>query len=114
MKELNYKRIGIYLLGLLILGCGIDLNTKTQLGVSPIISVAYNIAYLTHIPIGVMTFIYYVLLVIIQYSVRSLIIFNSYRFQPVLSQASLFRYLMELFLSLLAFQLVQPCLFLRL
>ena len=67
MKELNYKRIGIYLLGLLILGCGIDLNTKTQLGVSPIISVAYNIAYLTHIPIGVMTFIYYVLLVIIQW-----------------------------------------------
>ena len=50
MTELNYKRIGIYLLGLLILGCGIDLNTKTQLGVSPIISVAYNIAYLTHIP----------------------------------------------------------------
>ena len=67
MKELNYKRIGIYLLGLLILGCGIDLNTKTQLGVSPIISVAYNIAYLTHIPIGVMTFIYYILLVIIQW-----------------------------------------------
>ena len=67
MKELNYKRIGIYLLGLLILGCGIDLNTKTQLGVSPIISVAYNIAHLTHIPIGVMTFIYYVLLVIIQW-----------------------------------------------
>ena len=67
MTELNYKRIGIYLLGLLILGCGIDLNTKTQLGVSPIISVAYNIAYLTHIPIGVMTFIYYVLLVIIQW-----------------------------------------------
>lgn len=67
MKELNYKRIGIYLLGLLILGCGIDFNTKTQLGVSPIISVAYNIAYLTHIPIGVMTFIYYVLLVIIQW-----------------------------------------------
>ena len=67
MKGLNYKRIGIYLLGLLILGCGIDLNTKTQLGVSPIISVAYNIAYLTHIPIGVMTFIYYLLLVIIQW-----------------------------------------------
>lgn len=41
----------MYLLELLILGCGIDLNTKTQLGVSPIISVAYNIAYLTHIPI---------------------------------------------------------------
>lgn len=67
MKELNYKRIGMYFLGLLILGCGIDLNTKTQLGVSPIISVAYNIAYLTHIPIGVMTFVYYVLLVIIQW-----------------------------------------------
>lgn len=67
MKELNYKRVGIYVLGLIVLGCGIDLNTKTQLGVSPIISVAYNIATLTHIPIGVMTFIYYVLLVIIQW-----------------------------------------------
>ena len=57
MKELNYKRVGIYVLGLIVLGCGIDLNTKTQLGVSPIISVAYIIATLTHIPIGVMTFI---------------------------------------------------------
>ena len=96
MTELNYKRIGIYLLGLLILGCGIDLNTKTQLGVSPIISVAYNIAYLTHIPIGVMTFIYYVLLVIIQWILLG----------KKLSQAFLFNYLMELFPSLLAFQLV--------
>lgn len=67
MEKLNYKRIGVYLLGLVILGCGIDLNTKTQLGVSPIISVAYNLAYLAHIPLGVMTFIYYVFLVFIQW-----------------------------------------------
>lgn len=68
MKKMNYKRICIYIIGLVILGCGIDLNTKTQLGVSPIISVAYNIAYLTHIPLGVMTFLYYVLFVLIQWA----------------------------------------------
>lgn len=67
MKKMNFKRICIYVVGLVILGCGIDLNTKTQLGVSPIISVAYNVAYLTHIPLGVMTFLYYVLFVFIQW-----------------------------------------------
>lgn len=67
MKKMNFKRVCIYIIGLVILGCGIDLNTKTQLGVSPIISVAYNVAYLTHIPLGVMTFLYYVLFVLIQW-----------------------------------------------
>ena len=67
MKELNYKRIGIYLLGPSLKSSCCALKSRSRLGVSPIISVAYNIANLTHIPIGVMTFIYYVLLVIIQW-----------------------------------------------
>lgn len=44
MKTLKMKRILIYVLSLIILACGITLNTKTKLGVSPVISVAYNIA----------------------------------------------------------------------
>lgn len=66
MKELNYKRIGIYLLGLLILGCGIDLNTKTQLGVSPIISVVFYNICLDHFKVPLSnTLSYYVLLAIL-------------------------------------------------
>lgn len=38
------NRIGIYLLGLLILALGLSLNTKAGLGVSAIISVSYSIS----------------------------------------------------------------------
>lgn len=66
-KEIKPARLGVYLLGLVILGCGIDMNTKAGLGVSPVISVAYALAQLWNIPLGVMTFIYYCALIGIQF-----------------------------------------------
>lgn len=59
-------RVPLYILGLIILAAGIDMNTKTQLGISPIISVAYNISAITGIAIGVTTFVYYVSLIFLQ------------------------------------------------
>lgn len=57
----------VYVIGLIILGCGIDLNTKAALGVSPVISVAYNIAVILGAPIGPATFLYYLFLLLLQY-----------------------------------------------
>ena len=37
-------RIALYLVGIIVLALGITLNTKTNLGVSPIISIPYAVA----------------------------------------------------------------------
>ena len=60
------RRGVVYLIGLCFLACGITMNTKTQLGVSPVISVAYSIAVLLGISFSVMTFLYYVFLILVQ------------------------------------------------
>ena len=59
-------RLAIYSIGLIILALGITLNTKTGLGVSPIISIPYNISQIWHLNLGTMTFIFYTILVMIQ------------------------------------------------
>ena len=47
MQEKQKKwilRIALYLIGIMVLALGITLNTKTNLGVSPIISMPYAVA----------------------------------------------------------------------
>lgn len=65
-----FFRLFFYVMSLLILALGITLNTKTGLGVSPIISVSYNISELFQLNFGNVTFIYYVLFVIAQLIIR--------------------------------------------
>ena len=60
------QRIAIYLAGMLLLGTGITLSTRLQLGVSPISSVAYCISELTQMPFGDTTMILYVVYVTVQ------------------------------------------------
>ena len=60
------KKRAVYLVGLCFLACGITMNTKTQLGVSPVISVAYGISALLGISFSVMTFVYYAFLILVQ------------------------------------------------
>ncbi len=67
VRKISGKQVLVYVCSLVILGCGIAMNTKTHLGVSPVISVAYNIAVLLDIPIGVMTFVYYCFLILLQF-----------------------------------------------
>ena len=60
------KRILIYVLGIIVLALGITLNTKTNLGVSPVISAAYCASVLTGIGFGAATFIEYMILIGLQ------------------------------------------------
>lgn len=67
----NPYRWLIYGLGMVILAFGITLNTKTGLGVSPIISVAYSISQIFSLNFGDMTFLLYVLFVAVQLLLRN-------------------------------------------
>ena len=64
MKKIN--RWSIYLLGMCMLAAGISLNTKTGLGVAPIITVSFCISEIFNLDFGNMTFLLYALFVIIQ------------------------------------------------
>lgn len=55
-----------YFLYLIILAFGIILNTKSGLGVSPIISVAYCVSVLTKLNFGNVTFLWYTFFVLIE------------------------------------------------
>ncbi len=65
-KKQTLYRLLIYAAGLIILACGITMNTKTSMGVSPIISVPYSISEIWKLNFGNMTFIVYALFVVIQ------------------------------------------------
>ncbi len=60
------KRCLMYLFSLAVLALGITLNTKTQLGVSPIVSVPFCISQLLPLPLGLTTFVHYLLLIALQ------------------------------------------------
>ena len=58
-----FFRIFFYILSMLILSLGITLNTKTGLGVSPIVSVSYSVSRIFSLNFGNVTFGLYVLFV---------------------------------------------------
>ncbi len=60
-------RYVIYLVGTLILSLGITLNTKTQLGVSAIISAPYSISQISGVSLSIVLFLFYVFCVIMQW-----------------------------------------------
>ena len=69
-KQLIFRWF-FYLGGLIILALGITLNTKTNLGVSPIISVAFGVATLTGTNFGDITFLWYVLFVLVEIMIHT-------------------------------------------
>lgn len=66
MKKEKIYRILIYLIGIFILALGLTLNTKTNMGVSPIISVAFCISTFTDFNVGDLTLVWYILFVLIE------------------------------------------------
>lgn len=66
MKKENIYRGTFYILGLLVLALGITLNTKSGLGVSPIISVSYSISTILNTNFGNMTLILYSIFVLVE------------------------------------------------
>ena len=66
MRKTQLYRGLFYFLGLLILAFGITLNTKTGLGVSPIISVAYCISTIRNLNFGNVTLLLYISFVLVE------------------------------------------------
>ena len=66
----NVNRWIFYILGMVVLAAGITLNTKTGLGVSPIISVAYCVSQIFELNFGDMTFVLYGIFVVVQLFLR--------------------------------------------
>lgn len=64
-KEILY-RVFFYILGMLLLAFGITLNTRTNLGVSPLISVAFCVSQLMPANMGDMTLIWYIIFVLVE------------------------------------------------
>lgn len=60
------KRVCIYIIGVLILGLGIVLNTKTGLGVAAINSLPYSLSEMTALTLGTWTTIVYIIFITIQ------------------------------------------------
>ena len=66
MKKEKIYRITFYIIGMLVLALGITLNTKTNLGVSPLISVAFCVSNLLDANFGDMTLIWYIIFVVVE------------------------------------------------
>jgi len=63
-------RFLLYFVGLFILALGLTLNTKANLGVSPIISVPYSISQITGYNFGDLTFVIYAIFVMVQIAIH--------------------------------------------
>ena len=66
MKKQTIFRTIIYIVGMLVLALGITLNTRTNLGVSPLISVAFCVSNLLDTNMGDMTLIWYIVFVLVE------------------------------------------------
>lgn len=66
MTKERFFRVFFYMMGLLVLALGITLNTKTNLGVSPLISVAFCVSVLLNANFGDMTLIWYIVFVAVE------------------------------------------------
>ena len=89
MKKSLFYRGLYYVAGLLLLALGISLNTRSGLGVSPIISVSYSISSIWNLNFGDMTFILYGIFVLLEmclHTVRSKI--YAHRGGPALAHAN--------------------------
>lgn len=74
MKKSHLFRVIFYTAGLFILALGITLNTKTGLGVSPIISVSYSISAIWKLNFGNITLVLYGIFIFVEillHTVRS-------------------------------------------
>ena len=70
MKRAWFYRILFYALSQVILAAGVTLNTKTVLGVSPIVSMPFSIAQIFGLNFAWTTFAVYTLLVLLQFPLR--------------------------------------------
>lgn len=67
MNKKSMNRWIIYGIGMITLALGLTLNTKSNLGVSPIISIAYLFSEITKISFGNITLLYYCIFVVCEF-----------------------------------------------
>ena len=60
------SRYTIYTAGMIILACGISLNTKTDLGVSPLISMPFAVSQIWHLNFAFLAFLMYTAFTILE------------------------------------------------
>lgn len=72
MKKQYFYRCLFYVLGLLILALGLSLNTKTGLGVTPIVSVSFGISTIWNLNFGNVTFVLYGSFVLVEMVLHSI------------------------------------------
>lgn len=70
MKKEWFWRGGIYLSGMMIIALGITLNTKSRLGISPMTSAQYALAYALNAPFSTTVFFVYMVMVFIQIAIK--------------------------------------------
>ena len=70
MKKTVLNRIVIYAVGVVILALGIDLTTRTGIGVLPLSAIPFGISEASEIPFSVANFVFYVFLVAGQFLLR--------------------------------------------
>ncbi len=66
MNEKKVRRFFIYAAGLIVLALGLVLNTKSGLGVSPILSIAYGISQIWSISFANVTLVMYLIFVVLE------------------------------------------------
>lgn len=95
-------RVFYYLLGMVVLAIGITLNTKTNLGVSPLISIGYAVSQVAGLNFGNMTFVVYAIFVAIQFLLRR----KNARWKDLLQLvvALVFSQLLNLFSAILSYE----------
>ena len=65
MKK-SYKRISLYLIGMIVLAAGLTLNSKVTLGVSPILSLPYAVSEMLQFNFSDAVFVWYCLFIVLQ------------------------------------------------
>lgn len=70
MRKQKMNRYIFYSIGVVLLSAGITLNTKTALGVSPLISLPYSVSQIWELSFPMMTFLLYTFFVILQFILK--------------------------------------------
>lgn len=61
------KRICLFVVGLFVMSLGVAFSIISTLGTTPISSISYSLALITHIDIGITTFIFNAALILVQF-----------------------------------------------
>ena len=66
-EELTFKRIFTFVFGLFVMSFGVAFSITSTLGTTPISSLAYALALITNLSVGMTTFIFNAALIVVQF-----------------------------------------------